>query len=83
MKPPTKEKSDCSKISNDDKENHRWLMQQVVQSTTEAELKAVLIDMGDDMFEGEPWTRDKVMRSRLRHVIERQRRRLGVSQADI
>ena len=46
--------------------NHHWLSCQIQGAVTQEELDQCLVDIGCDMFEGEPWTKDPALVAELR-----------------
>lgn len=54
-------------------ENLKWLRRQIGKAKTEADFDQVALDIENDIFEGEPWTKDESRIRIIKQILERKR----------
>ena len=52
--------------------NYEWLVDQMKAASNESELRRVVVDIGSDKFENEPWTKDQAKLRELRRLHKEQ-----------
>jgi hypothetical protein len=54
-------------------ENLKWLRRQVGKASSSSDFDQVELDIENDIFEGEPWTKDEARVRIIKQLVERKR----------